>query len=93
MDTGQLQRWTVEKQCYGGNRTPCRLDHSYIYSSVPFPQEAAARVFPSEVKCILSATPKSFSELNSVMHPQISLSMVMHNRKVIRDDLLSDVYN
>ena len=27
------------------------------------------------------------------MHPQISLSMGMHNRKVIHDDLLSDVYN
>ena len=45
------------------------------------------------MKCILSATPKSFSGLNPVMHPQISLSMGMHNRKVIRDDLLSDVYN
>ena len=27
------------------------------------------------------------------MHLQISLSMGMDNRKVIRDDLLSDVYN
>ena len=45
MDTGQLQRWTVEKQCYGVNRTPCRLDHSTYAPVFPFPGKLLL-VFP-----------------------------------------------